>query len=222
MCVGYRRLYRTTAEINEGSKQIQKHVHTNEVHTKISRKYTFYGEIASELCVCVCMYTDNFFFVYSLLKSSHSVGTPHVYYRHTYTFAITSMTHQHKQFYFIFLLFFLHLTFIHVFIPCILILIYIKPFSTCFDILLFRFFVFLFTLNWCRYLFSLSFFCPCLLFVHSFVQSFVSFVLFGVFCLFNIRKFCSMRECVSFFFCSLCRFRGYTMKSTQHESTEAV
>lgn len=54
-------------------------------------------------------------------------------------------------------------------------------------------------------------------FVHSVVSfRFVSFVLFGVFCLFNIRKLCSMRECVSFFSLSLSLgvlFRGYTMNS---------
>jgi len=84
---------------------------------------------------------------------------------------------------------------------------YAKPFSTCLGIRLFRSFVF-FTQSFgvvdsaffCIVFLFFTFLCPCRLFVRLLVHTFrfVSFVLFGVFCLFNIRKFCSMRECVSF------------------------
>lgn len=92
--------------------------------------------------------------------------------------------------------------------------VYVKPLFNLFRYSTLSFFVFSLDRSvWLLFLFSFSFtlLCPC-----SFIRSFrfVSFVLFGVFCLFNIRKFCSMRECVSFLSLSRCvLFRGYTMNS---------
>lgn len=126
--VGYRRFYRITAEMNEGFKQIQKHVvHEWGTNKNFKKIHILWRE--GDRCTALCIHRQFvvlfyfFIFWYSLLKSGHSVGTPHVYCRHTYTFAIIDDTP--AQTIFISLFYFSFNIYIRVYFICVFIFIFI-------------------------------------------------------------------------------------------------
>lgn len=197
--VGYRRLYRTTAEIYKRrfktTTTARSTAKMNEAESSHGRErkrqrpkkkkktptnkwkkiHVLWRSVVTHQQFC------------ALLKSSHSIGTPHIYCRHTY---ICHLARWHTSIIFNY-----------------------KQFSTC--LLAFFFVRFrLFGRSFVLFRYFSTFFFPLL--------SVRSLVLFGVFCLFNIRKYFNawVFRCSLFYAFHDCILNGESSKNEQERDRQ--